>query len=112
MNDDAIYVGNMDRRISVIKQIRTKDETGADTKTDETIVECWAQKVTASSDKVLDEKVVALNVVVFQCHWHPKIVAENMQALFIREGGGDYEIYGVEEIGRRKYLKLKTQYRE
>lgn len=113
MEKDALFIGNMDRRIQVIEKITTKSEdTGAEILTNNLLAEVWAERKTASSDKQLDDKVVALNVVVFGIHYHPDIVSKNIQDLFVIDEGVEYEVYGVEPTGRKKYIKLKTQKRE
>ncbi len=112
MADDGIYIGKMDHRIQVIKRIKSKGSTGAENYTESELAVVWADKKMASTDKVLDEKVVAMNVVQFTLHWHPNIAGENMQSLYIKEGTTEFEIYGFEEIGRKKYIRFKCQFRE
>ena len=113
MNErDGIYIGKMDRRIEIIKRIKTKGSTGAEVFTENVLVAIWAEKKMASTDKVLDEKVVAMNVVQFTIRWHPLISGENLQSLYIKQGDDEFEIYGFEEVGRKQFMKLKCQYRE
>lgn len=112
MANDVTYIGKMDHRIQFVKLVKTKGSTGAEVKTESIVATVWSEKKTAASDKVLDEKVVAMNVVQWMIRWHPDIVSENVQSLIIRNGTDEFEIYGVEEIGRRQFLRVKTQYRE
>lgn len=107
-----IYIGNMDRRISVIMKVATKGTTGAEVFVNTTVATVWAYRKSASSDKELDDKVVALNVFEYLVRWHEAIAAENIQALFIDDDGVEYEIYGVEEVGRKQFLRLKCERRE
>lgn len=102
----------MDRRIQIIKKVRTKTDTGSETSVDSPVATVWANRKSASSDKVLDDKVVALNVVTYQFRYHPDVAAENIQDLFVLDQGDQLEIYGREEIGRKDYFKIKCQSRE
>ena len=79
MEKDGFFIGNMDRRITVLRKATTKTNTGAETKADQEIATVWAERKTASSDKKLDEKVVALNVVLYSIHYHPDIKNVNIQ---------------------------------
>jgi len=112
MEKDGFFIGNMDRRITVLRKATTKTNTGAETKADQEIATVWAERKTASSDKKLDEKVVALNVVLYSIHYHPDIKNENIQDLYVVDDGVEFEIYGFDYIGRKKYVKLKCQLRE
>ena len=112
MEKTALYIGNMDRRIKIMKKVAVKGTTGAETFQDVLITDAWAERRTANSDKVLDDKVMALNIVLYSVHWFPGITLENIQALFIVDEGSEYSNYGYEFIGRKKYVKLKCQIRE
>lgn len=112
MEKNALYIGNMDRRIKIMKKVATKGTTGAETFQDVLITDAWAQRTTTNSDKVLDDKVMAFNIVLYSVHWFPEIALENIQALFIVDEGSEYSIYGFDYIGRKKYIKLKCQLRE
>jgi len=112
MNDQRIHIGKMDSLIQVVRKVKTQSTTGAQTSSTEVVAEVWAHKETASSDKVLDDKVVALNVVSYQFRYHPALDGESPQELYVQDGSQVLEIYGFEILGRRDYFKLKCQIRE
>lgn len=112
MEKDAIYTGNMDVRVTVFKKNKTKTETGSVDHINVDVATVWAERKTESSTKVLDEKVVALNMVSYRMHFHPAIKAEKIQDLFVSDNGLELEVYGVDFVGRKKYMILKCQDRE
>lgn len=111
-NEDALYIGEMDRLVQVIKKTVTKSTTGAEEKTDKVLVELWAERKMLSSSEALDGKIVALNVLEYRAHWHPVIAEENIQDLYIKDGVDEYDIHGFDELGRKKHIRFKCQKRE
>lgn len=112
MEKNALFIGNMDRRIKVIEKTAVKSSTGSETFTDVQLAAVWAERKSANSDKAVDEKVVALNVVMYSIHWHPDVTNKNLQCLHVVDDEIEYEVYGFEYVGRKKYIKLKCQIRE
>lgn len=112
MKNNIVFIGAMDTRIQVIEKTIVKSTTGAPIETDVVIATVWAERKTASSSEVLDVKVVAMNVVEYRTHWHPDIAAKNIQNLYIKEYGVEYDVHGFDPEGRKKYLKFKCQRRE
>lgn len=109
---DENYIGKMDRLIQVIEKIETKSSTGAVSYTDVVIAELWAERKSATSDKDVDDKVVALNVFQYYMHYHPDIAIKMMQELYVLDNGVEYEVYGAEELGREDRIRLKCERRE
>lgn len=109
---DENYIGKMDRLIQVIEKTETKSTTGAISYTDVIIAEVWAERKSATSDKEIEDKVVALNVFQYYMHYHPVIASKMMQELYVNDNGLEYEVYGVEELGREDRIRLKCERRE
>jgi len=111
METEKIKIGQMDHRVEIVQKTRTKSSTGAETETNETICTVWAKRTTASTDKILDDKVVALNVNTYEFRYQPVLKTYDIQDLFLIDDGLEFEIYGFEIIGRNRYYKFKCQIR-
>lgn len=110
---DENYIGKMDRLIQVVEKTEIKSPTtGAVSYNDVIIAEVWAERKSATSDKEVDDKVVALNVFQYYMHYHPTVASKMMQELFVHDNGIEYEVYGAEELGREDRIRLKCERRE
>jgi hypothetical protein len=106
-------IGSMDHRITFVKKVKVTTSTGSQTLTDQILVTVWASRESADSERVLDDKVVALNVTVFQFRYHPTLAAENiLDLILVDQDGNRFEIYSHETIGRKRFMKIKCQIRE
>tara|TARA_R110000868_G_C10970676_1_gene769832 strand:- start:9686 stop:10024 length:339 start_codon:yes stop_codon:yes gene_type:complete len=112
MNDKKIYIGNFDIMITIYKSTRVQSETGSPVETDVEILKCWASKEYKSTNKELDNQIVAANFVEYSIYFHPDLERENIQDLIIDDNGRKYEIFGFEPVGREQFYILNTQLRE
>lgn len=100
----------MDQRITLIKKVETITETGFERYSDQVVATVWASRESADSEKVVDDKVIALNVWVYQFRYHPDVAAENILDLILVDPEGfRFSIYSHEILGRKRYIKLKCQ---
>ena len=101
-----VYIGKMDRRISIYREVKTITETGFETKVKELVVAVWASREVAKSEEGVDDKVVAINEFDYLVRWNPTLANEKIQQLLMNDGDEEFKIYGVKPIGRKQYLKL------
>ncbi|MDH7444674.1 phage head completion protein [Aquimarina sp. 2201CG14-23] len=109
---DFVFIGKMDRRIDIVKKIPTKGSTGADYLTSVNIASVWASKKPLKSDESVDDKVVMINSDQFVIRYHPDIVKEKIQHLYVVDNNVELNVYGVEKVGRKQFLKLNCDRRE
>ena len=107
-----VYIGKMDRRIEIVKRIKVRGSTGAETFTETTIASVWAERKTIKSEEALDEKIVTINEQQYIIRYHPDIAKETVQHLFIKDDVIEYDIYGFNPIGRKEYLIIECERRE
>ncbi|WP_106793974.1 head-tail adaptor protein [Aquimarina sp. Aq78] len=112
MNKPEVYIGSMDRRIEIIKRNKSRSSTGAETYTETALTTVWANKKLLKSDEALDDKEVTINEHQYIIRYDPIIANEKIQHLFIRDHTDEFEIYGVEEIQRKKFFKIDCEKRE
>lgn len=112
MNKSVIYIGSMDRRIEIIKRNKSRSETGAETYTETVLATVWANKRVIKSDEALDDKDVTINEHQYIIRYDPIIAVEKIQHLYIKDDNDEFEIYGVEEIQRKKFFKIDCEKRE
>lgn len=109
---EQVYIGKMDRRIQVIKRIKTKTPSGADAFTETIIATVWAEKKVLKSDEAVDDKIVTINAHQYVLRYHPIIAAENIQHLYLKDDSVEYDIYGLDPMGRKQFLKINCERRE
>lgn len=90
--------GDLDRRITVERAVKTTDAAGGVTLNWMAIGEVWAQVLPISDGERWRAEEVAAHVTTrFRIRWGLDVTAEDR----IVYGGRNYEIFGVKEIGRR-----------
>ena len=107
-----VYIGEMDRRVSIYREIKTKTETGFESKVKELVTDVWASREVAKSEEGVDDKIVAINEYDYLVRWNPIIANEKIQQLLLSDGSEEFKVYGVKPIGRKQYLKLIVGERE
>lgn len=113
MPNDAIHIGNLDRRVSVVKYSDTQSETGAPAHAEETVITVWAAVKFVSGNEDVEGKVISLNIRNYIMRYFPEIVTEGEQ-YWIKDlkDGGEFNIHHVEQIGRNEYVVCKASRRE
>ncbi|QLE02886.1 head-tail adaptor protein [Galbibacter sp. BG1] len=109
---EQMYIGKMDRRIAIVKRIKSKSTSGADSYTETTLATVWAEKKELKSEEAVDDKVVTINAHQFVIRFHPEIASEKVQHLYLVDENDEYDIYGVEMVGRKQFIKINCERRE
>lgn len=105
------YIGQLDRRISIIEDVRTQTTTGEKNTTANAFVSCWAKVDDVSGSEVEDGKVRALNVRRYTIRYNPALVEKQITDLRINDNNTLYNIYSVAFLGRQEYIELKCEKR-
>lgn len=105
-----IHVGQLNRKVSLFKNLSTKTNTGEATQEDELVKEVMYAKREDFQGSEDDQqgRVIGLGVVSYTVRFGSDL-ALNGQQYFIRDFDGDYQINSVELTGqqRDRFLKLK-----
>jgi len=107
-----VHIGTMDRRVSLVKKVKAVTTTGSETLTDQLVATVWAAREDVTGETVVEDKLVAVNTVIYHVRYNSAIAAENLLDLLLDDSGVRYTVLGSEMIGRKKYVKLKCQVRE
>ena len=109
---DKINIGSLDVRISIYKkEVSSTTTTGETIKADVLLKETWASRYDKSSNEEEEGKIYLVAVREYVIRYNSEIVQDG-ETMFIRDVDGDYNIYGIEQIGRKDYLRLNAVKRE
>lgn len=99
------FIGQMDRKIIVVSKTITRDSTGGETFTEETICEPYACLNEQNGNEDVEGKVIHLINRSYTIRYRSD-VKDVAVKLIVIDGGQRYEIYHVREIGRKSHLAL------
>lgn len=111
---DKVYVGQLNRRITISSLSDDKNTVGETVKTKTTVLETWAKvthnKVTQTDD---DFQVVSFNERSYFIRY-VKDILDSGETYVLEDvlDLGEFEIIGVQMIGFKEYLKLRVVRRE
>ena len=104
-----MQIGNLDRRITVQTSTTSTDAVGQPIETWATYRKAWAMLTYDRGDEYFEaDQKTAVRIVKFIIRYDSG-VTEKMRICY---GSGLYDIRAIEEIGRQKYLVLKTEKRD
>ena len=112
MGVEKIHIGKMDRRIDINIRVKTKTDIGSETYINTNVATVWARRESIISIEDIEDKIVAVNSYNYTIRYHPDIAGQIIQNLYITDDGQQFDIYGVDPIGRQRFLKLKATRRE
>ncbi|MEM9685304.1 MAG: head-tail adaptor protein [Bacteroidota bacterium] len=112
MGIENIHIGQLDRRIQINSRVKAKTDIGSETYVTDTLAMVWAKRQSMSSTEEVEDKIVAVNSYDYTIRYHPDIVGQPIQNLYIVDENREFDIYGVEPVGRDQYLILKCVSRE
>jgi hypothetical protein len=110
---DNIYIGQLDKRVEIVKYSDVQSETGAPEHAEETVVTTWAKCEFQSGNEELEGQVISLNIRNYTTRFIQELLNEG-EKFYITDivDGGLFNIHHVEQVGRKEYLILKTSRRE
>lgn len=103
------YLGELDRRVEIIKYTSAKSSTGFVTKTEESLGGAWAKAEFNSGNEKVEGKVYSINIRSYVLRYREDLV-EDGENFFIKDirDGGRFNILHIEQIGRKEYLRCKA----
>lgn len=113
MTNDKVYVGQLDRRVAIHRYTTVKDDIGESNKQQQLLVETWSKVQHVSGTEQTEGKVISLNVRDYIIRFVQAVYDDGeMLGIVDALDQGVFDIYAVEMIGRKEYLRLKARRRE
>ncbi len=101
MPGDRLSAGRRDRRLTPLKRSVTTDAAGEPVESFTALTTVWASKTDLKTQEGQQGAQTAATIETeFEAPWSPQIAALDAKDR-CRVDGRDYEITGIEEIGRR-----------
>lgn len=104
---NKISIGQLNRSVQLFDYVETVNETGEAERVATLYKKKWATAVDVGSDEREDGKIFLNGMrqyfIRFDLH-----VALDGEKMMVRDFDGDYNIGGIEIIGKKQYLKLKA----
>lgn len=101
------YIGQLDRKISVVRLIKSQSASGAATTLDELVSEPWAFMEEKGGDEDLEGKEMHRSERTYTIRYRQEIKA-GAKDFALDDGNTRYRINHIEEIGRKRFLLLKV----
>jgi len=99
------FIGKMNRKVSIVKFVTTRNSTNEKEVTQEVIAEPWAAMVDVSGNEDIEGKVRYLVNKKFTIRYNQTVNDLKNQLGLIYEGKL-YDVVNVVEIGRKSHLQL------
>ena len=99
------FIGQMNRKVSIVKFVTTRNSTNEKEVTREVIAEPWAAMVDVSGNEDIEGKVRYLVNKKFTIRYNQTVNDLKNQLGLIYEGKL-YDVVNVVEIGRKSHLQL------
>jgi len=101
-----IRIPSFDRRIRIQEYVEQRTDSGHEKLAYQDLAEVWAfREIPASLENLEVMKETLTNEVVWYIRYRKNI---NAKMILIDDQAQRYDITGITEIGRKKYLKIKT----
>lgn len=101
----AVYIGQMDRKISIFQETKTQNSTGEEKKTAVLIAQPFAFMEEHKGDEDVEGKVRQLIDRKYFIRYN-QTIATNGNKYILQDGANVYRIYHLMEVGRKQHLQL------
>lgn len=99
------YIGQMDRLISIVELVKTRNSTGEEEVTETVVANPYAQMIDVSANEDFEGKVRHLINRTYIIRYNPTVKAK-AEELVINDDGKKYSVYHIKENGRKKFLEI------
>ena len=103
--DKSPFIGQLDRVISIVELIETRNTTGEMDVTENTIATPYAFMHDVSGSEDVEGKIRHLINRTYVIRYN-ELIKNKATEMMVIDGNQKFDIYHVQEIGRRKHLKL------
>lgn len=111
MAKKVAHIGEMDRRIELIKYVGDKNEHGEKQHQEESLGNVWAKLEDVSGTEEIEGQVISLAYRRYVIRWRQDVVQDGV-LFYVKDEDGEFNIHHVEHQGRKEYTILKTFKRE
>lgn len=101
------YIGKMDRLVDIKKTVKSQSDTGAQKTDDELVCRSWAALEEGRGGEELDGKVMHGADLAYVMRWNSD-VRRNGKDYVIIDRDTRYRIVNVEELGRKRHVRLNV----
>ena len=105
MNEKTPFIGQMDRLISIVELVKTRNSTGEEETTEVAVSNPYAQMTDVSSNEDFEGKIRNLINRTYIIRYNVDVKTK-ANALVIHDDSKKYTVYHVKELGRKKYLVI------
>lgn len=102
------FIGQLDRRVRIVKLQTGADGAGGIVTTDQTICECSAAMSEESRNEIVEGKPMNLVKRSYMIRYNANVAANGKDYVVI-DGDNRWSIIGVAEIGRKSFLDLTVK---
>lgn len=106
---DVTYIGQMDKRIEIFKLTDVYNDIREIKQTEVLFLECWASrkdlKTPNSESEYVEGKIIHVQKDCFTIRYR-KEISDNGNKMILKFEEKKYRISHVEQIGRKKHLRL------
>lgn len=106
-----VFTGQRDRRIEVVKYTKTRNALQEVVVVPVTVGFFWANLKDLSQNEDIEGKLIHIINRIYTIVYHSEVKTEG-EHMVVRDEGKEFQIYHVEELGRRAQLLLKCKVRE
>lgn len=99
------FIGQMDRLISIVELVKTRNSTGEEETTESVVSNPYAQMTDVSGNEDIEGKVRHLINRTYVIRYN-QTVKEKATTLMVIDDSKKYNVYHVKELGRKKYLVI------
>lgn len=99
------YIGQLDRKISVVQETFTQNAMGEQKPTQVVVASPWAFMEDSSGSEDVEGKIKHLIDRKYTIRYNSDILANGHEYLVI-DGSATFDIYHVMEIGRKQHIQL------
>lgn len=103
--DKTPYIGKLDRKIIISKEVNVANTTGEAKPTLETVANPWAFMEDLKGDEEIEGAIRHLIDRKYTIRYN-KTIAEQGFQYKLTDGALQFRVYHIKEIGRRNYLQL------
>ena len=111
MSKEQPQIGTLDRKINIYETTKVKSPNGELIETEVLYKNTWANSKDRTSNEEEEGKIWLYAARNYTIRYDATIVQRG-EMMIIRDFDGDYNITGIELVGRKHYIILKTIKRE
>ncbi|RZJ33726.1 MAG: hypothetical protein EOO51_12605 [Flavobacterium sp.] len=102
------FIGQLDRKISIVSFVKAQSSTGNVTNNDQTVCGPWASLLDDSGAESVEGKIVSNISRSYVIRYNQSVAVSGAHYILI-DAGERFKITHVEPIGRKSHLRLQVK---